>query len=161
MRKLWELLAVIGMVGADQGLKIWAEKVLSQKEYIPIIENVFHLIYTENTGAAFSLFDGQKWFLIVIVSVIMIVMGYVLIRDKVKDGLLRAGLIMAAGGGIGNLIDRIFRGFVVDYLYFKPINFPVFNLADVFITVGAGLMLLYIIRDTVKEIKAKRTGQGG
>lgn len=154
------LLVIIGilLVVADQLVKLWAVSALEPVGSITVIENVFSLTYVENTGAAWGMMAGAKWYLILMPIIIIIAVLAFLIIKKLKDPILLWACMLVISGGIGNLIDRIFRGFVVDYLHATFIDFPVFNLADCCITIGAGLLILYVILSEIKERKAKKLG---
>jgi signal peptidase II len=122
---------------------------------VPIIKNVFHLTYRINYGAAWSIFSApdQRWIFMTISTVaILAMLGYLLVA-KLDSKLMRAGLGAIIGGGIGNMIDRISLGYVVDFLDACIINFPVFNVADCFVTVGAGVLMLALILDWRREAK--------
>lgn len=112
---------------------------------IPLWKNVFHLTYVRNTGAAFSMLSGQRIFLIVLpIIVILAVIIYVIVK-KPKNRLLLLSFSMIISGGIGNLIDRIKFGYVIDFLDFRLINFPVFNVADIWVTLGAALFICILL----------------
>ena len=109
---------------------------------IPLIDNVFHLTYVRNTGAAFSILAGQRWFLVLLPAIVVaVILGYIIVK-KPKNNLLMLSLSMIVSGGIGNLIDRIRFGYVVDFFDFCLINFPVFNVADIWVTLGATLFII-------------------
>ena len=113
-------------------------------ETIPVIEDIFHFTYVQNRGAAFSMWQGQ-WIILIGFPIVAIMVGLVLIylkRDK-WDKLMLTSVAMICGGGLGNLIDRIMLGYVVDLFDFRV--FPVFNIADIFICVGCGLMILDVL----------------
>ena len=113
-------------------------------ETIPVIEDIFHFTYVQNRGAAFSMWQGQ-WLILIGLPLVAIAAGLVLIylkRDKWDKAMLTA-VAMICGGGMGNLIDRIMLGYVVDIFDFRV--FPVFNIADIFICVGCGLMVLDVL----------------
>ncbi len=145
---------------ADQLLKVWAISSLEPVGSITVIENIFSLTYVENRGAAWGMMAGAKWYLIIMPIVIIVAAIAYLIIKKLSDPLLLWSVTLIVSGGLGNLIDRIFRGFVVDYLHATFIDFPVFNLADCCITIGAGLLILYVILSEIKERKEKRLGGG-
>lgn len=113
-------------------------------ESIPIVEDIFHLTYVQNEGAAFSMWQGQ-WLILVGFPIAVIAAGFVLmfIKRKTWRPLLLTSVAFICGGGLGNLIDRITIGYVVDLFDFRV--FPVFNIADIFICVGCGLMLLEVL----------------
>ena len=128
----------------DQGVKQWAEAALPFHELVPLLP-FLGLYRTYNTGVAFSLFSGSgAWGLLVMT---VLVIGFVLflaLRTEGHQRLARAGFALVVGGALGNLVDRSVHGHVIDYVLFHtPVwSFAVFNLADAFITVGAGLVLL-------------------
>jgi len=136
---------ILSIIIADQAVKSWALNYLSEVDTIPLIKDVFHLTYAENTGAAFSILSGKRWFFIIMTVVTVIVIAYLLKKGFFKGRLAAAACCMVIGGAIGNLIDRIVHGFVVDLFDFCLINFPIFNVADIFLTVGGGLWIVYFL----------------
>ena len=138
----------------DQISKILVIKFLDMNNSIELIKNFFYLTYTHNTGAAFSILTGQRLLLIVI-AVIILCLIFNYIRKNIVEGKIdRIAFSLIIGGSLGNLVDRIVRGFVVDFLDFKIFgyNFPIFNLADTFIVVGVILLLITtLIRKEVKH----------
>ena len=134
------------LVGLDQLFKYLAIVYLSNDILTyPIIQDVFHLTYVENRGAAFSILEGKQFFLVGLTSAILIAICVIVLMGKVKSKFLLVAASLIIGGGFGNLVDRIFRGFVVDYLDFRIINFAVFNLADCCVVIGTGLIMIYIL----------------
>ncbi|WP_329383465.1 signal peptidase II [Anaerofustis butyriciformans] len=115
---------------------------------IPIIKNVFHLTYCENTGAAFSMFS-KNTAVLTAVSLVFIFLVFFFLLKSIKKGktskIMSFGLAFILGGAIGNFIDRFFHGFVTDFFDFRLINFAIFNVADIFITIGAILFCIYVI----------------
>lgn len=123
---------------------------------IPIIKNVFQLTYVENDGAAFGMLDNHRM-LFMVPSVVMIVaLSLYLFLGLAENKLYAVSVAMIISGGIGNMIDRIALGYVVDMLDFVLINFAVFNVADSFVCVGAGFLILALVLDLIKEFKLKR-----
>lgn len=122
---------------------------------VPLIDGVFHFTYTTNPGAAFSLFaaEDQRWIFMTVSSIAIVGMIVYLSLVKKQPLLLNVAVGMLLGGGIGNMIDRIFVGEVVDFLDFRLINFPIFNVADCFVCVGAALLFLAFILDWRREIR--------
>lgn len=112
---------------------------------IPLISGIFHLTYVENTGAAFSMFQGKRLFFLVVTTIAAIVIIYYMITMKNERKLFQTSLAMILGGAIGNLIDRLLHGYVVDFFDFRAINFAIFNVADCFVTVGSIFLFYYII----------------
>lgn len=140
------LATAIVIVGLDQFFKYLAVAFLSNDVLtLPIIQDVFHLTYIENRGAAFSIFEGKIPFLIILTGVLIAALIFFVSTGKVKSNYLLWSLTLIIGGGIGNIVDRIFRGYVVDYLDFRLINFAVFNFADCCVVIGTILVLIYII----------------
>lgn len=143
---LWLIIAA-ALVGVDQLIKFWAENTLQQVGSIPVIENVFHLTYVQNFGAAFSSMQNQRLLLVGLTSVMLVVILVLLVMRKIRSPWLVASFSLTLAGGLGNLIDRIFRqgGYVVDLFDFCLIHFPVFNFADVCVCCGTGLLILYLL----------------
>lgn len=133
------------VLGLDFITKILAIKNLQPISTIPILKGIFHLTYVENKGAAFGMFQNARIFLVIAAVLCAIYIVYFLLKSKNKSKLLNMGLVFVLAGAVGNLLDRIFRGFVVDFLDFRLINFPVFNIADIFVCVGALFIMIFII----------------
>lgn len=130
---------IISIILLDQWTKYLAETNLRPIETYPLIENVFHLTYRRNTGAAFSIFRNKQSFLIILTTIVIIILIVYFINILKKENLILVKLPLAfiIGGAIGNLIDRIRLNYVVDFFDFNLINFAVFNVADIFIVVGS------------------------
>ncbi len=142
----FQLFIVVSLLtGLDQLTKFLAVENLKNKANIPLIPNILYLQYLENRGAAFGIFQDQKIFLIVLTSLILIGVCYVLWKIPVhkKYVYLKLLCFLITAGGIGNLIDRIRLDYVIDFIYFAPIDFPVFNVADIYVSVG--MILLFIV----------------
>jgi len=145
------LLIVIFIIVFDQLSKFAALNYLKEVGDIPLIQDIFHLTYVENRGAAFGLFQNQKLFFIVTTTLVVAAIIYYLIRTRKMMWPLRIGLYLIIGGAIGNLIDRVRFGFVVDFFHIVN-RWPVFNIADSAIVVGAVLVSYIILRyDTVTK----------
>ncbi len=140
---LYELIIVL-LIGIDQASKIWALNSLKEMGSIPIIENVFHLTYVENRGAAFGMLQNNQS-IFIIVALAASVFGLYYLHTKKVNFLGKASIILIIAGAIGNLIDRIRIGFVVDYFDFRFIWEYVFNIADIFVVVGTIMLCAYII----------------
>lgn len=144
---LWSVLAVL-LVVLDQAVKIWVSNCISASDSIRVIPGVIDFVYVKNRGAAFS-FLANKTYGIIILSIVSLlfcigVVGYVIVK-KPKNRLFMTSLMLMFAGALGNAIDRIFRGYVVDFIETTFISFPVFNIADIAITVGAVLLIIYIL----------------
>ena len=120
---------------------------------IPVIEDVFHFTYHGNTGMAFGMFADNKALLIVLCAVILLILCIVIYKLKPKNWLAKISFGMVIGGAIGNVFDRIAYGFVIDFLDFCLINYPIFNVADCFVLVGTILLAIYIVFFVKEEDK--------
>lgn len=131
----------------DQFTKLWAVKVLKPIGNIPLIKGVLEISYVENRGAAFGIMQNKQWFFLIITIAVLV--GLVWISSKIPEekhfAPLRTCLYFVGAGAVGNMIDRIFRKYVVDFIYFSLINFPVFNVADIYVTVSAVLLVVLIL----------------
>lgn len=142
--------AVLLLTGIDQWIKHWAVRNLAEAGPRPFLKigsfDWMHLRYLENDGAAFSMLSGSRLFLIVFPVILLLICGYLMLRLGRKHRWICLPLTLIAAGGLGNLIDRIFRGGrVVDYLDFQLMKFAVFNFADCCVTVGVILMMIGIL----------------
>ena len=157
---IWLSLVAV-TVFLDQITKYYTVLYLKPIDTQPLWEGVLHLTYVENTGAAFGMMKDSRWIFMVTSTVAILgILGYMIYRTYVKKAPLpwleALSLSLIVGGGIGNMIDRTVLGYVVDMIDFRLINFAVFNVADSFVCVGAGLMVLYLIREMVRETKAEK-----
>lgn len=148
------LAALVAIV--DQLLKYLVVNFLDKTSPTVIIPNLLNLTYVENRGAAFGMLADARWIFITFTVLITIFLIYILFKKKIDSKLFLASVTLIIGGGIGNLIDRIFLGYVVDYL---SISFfpPVCNFADYCITIGAIFLVIYIVfvSDFCKKEKSK------
>lgn len=139
------LLLSAALVVVDQLLKVWALHSLQPIGTYPIIEDIFHFTYVENRGAAFGMMAGQQWLLIWVTAAVLLLIVFLMISGKVREKFPLFTLAVILGGGVGNLIDRVYRGYVVDYIHLKVINFAVFNFADICVTCGTAILVLWIL----------------
>ena len=135
------------LVAIDRVTKILAVRYLKEKPAIPIIRSVLELNYLENRGAAFGMLQGQKVFLILIACLIMCIITYVLMKlpEERKYAVLHILLVMLFAGAIGNMIDRLLYDYVVDFIYFVIIHFPIFNVADIYVTISTFTMVILFL----------------
>ena len=138
------ILTIIALIVIDQISKYLALNNLANIGSIPIIENIFHLTYVENRGAAFGMFQNNQ-IVFIIVAVVASIVGLYYICKKKLNLLGNISIVLIISGAIGNLIDRVRLGFVVDYFDFRFIWDYVFNVADIFVVVGTILLCIYII----------------
>lgn len=145
----FSLIGIVLLILFDQYTKRLAVLHLKGQPPVVLIDRVLEFSYLENTGAAFSSFSGKQTFLIILTVVVIFVLVWRFFTLPTGGRLLyvRFCLLFIVSGALGNLIDRVQRRYVVDFIYFVPINFPKFNVADIYITVGvavlAALMLFY------------------
>lgn len=140
---MWYVLIPLAAVALDQLVKWWASTSLKAVGDIPLIEGVFHLTYAENRGAAFSILQGQRVFFLVVTVLLTILMAVAIKKNWVRGRFGHCTVLLIIGGALGNCIDRLRLGYVVDLFYFKLIDFPIFNIADIFLTVGGVMLLIY------------------
>lgn len=139
------LLIFLSALGLDQLVKILCFENLQPIGMYDLWPGVFRLRYCENTGAAFSILTGQRWVFIVLTLALSALIICLLAKGYVHSSLARIALVWVVSGGIGNMIDRIFRGFVVDMFDFYLIDFAVFNVADIFVTCGCILFIVIFL----------------
>lgn len=143
-------------IAGDQVTKYYAILMLKNQAPYSVVDGVFELHYLENNGAAFGILQGQKFFFLFIAAIILGMIIYVLFKMPYQKKYIKLHitLVLIASGAIGNLIDRIRYDYVVDFLYFSLINFPVFNVADIYVTLAAFflvILLLFVYKETDLE----------
>ena len=157
MQYLWMVLFTAGIVGVDQFTKYLTVANIPLHTEIPAIPGLFHLTYVQNTGAAFSSFRGMIWLFALIFLVFTALVIWEFSKKRMPFSNFERGCIAAVfGGGLGNMIDRVRLGFVVDMIELEFMRFPVFNVADCFITCGCVLLIAHLIffnRDFFKDEK--------
>lgn len=147
----------------DQVTKIAAVKALASGR-IPLLAGVLEFLYVENRGAAFGIFQNGTWFftLTATIAIVILAVLYVKCPGSKRYFLLRLCLVMIGAGAAGNLIDRVLLHYVRDFIYFALIDFPVFNVADIYVTVctfGLALLILFYYKD--EELSFLSKGRGG
>ncbi len=141
------------LLAVDQALKLLASRFLSQREPIVLIKGFIRLNYSENTGASFGMLKDKPYILFIFNIIVLFLMLYFLFFKGIKNRVYEFCLLLVVSGGVGNIIDRVLRGFVVDFIEPTFINFAIFNFADSAITVGSVSLLLYLIYETLIELK--------
>lgn len=142
------VLYIIGsllLFAADQLSKLIICKLVQPVHTVALWQNVFHLTYLENRGAAFGILQNKFGFFYIVTVLVIVAITVYIVKKRPRSRCLNVSLTLLAGGALGNFADRLFRGYVVDFLDFRFINFPVFNLADCFVVCGAFLLAAYII----------------
>ena len=142
---IWASASVL-LVLADQYTKVLAVIHLKGKEAYVILDGVFELLYSENRGAAFGMMQGKQGLFFLIGISVLIVAAIAMYRlpgwKQHRYHWLKICVILITAGAIGNMVDRVLQGYVVDFLYFSLINFPIFNVADIYVTVATGLLMI-------------------
>jgi len=146
MQYIYMVLMAAGIVAADQLSKLWIVANIPLYQQIPAIPGLFHLTYVQNTGAAFSFFQGQIWLFILVFAVLTAAVIWEFSTKKMGFTNFERWCIAAIyAGGLGNMIDRLRLGYVVDMIEVEFMNFAVFNVADCFITCGCIAMLVSLV----------------
>lgn len=155
------LIMMLLLIGADQLVKYWASTSLREMGSVDFIHigdtKIIDLTYLENRGAIFGSMAGQKWFLIGFTSLVIIGAAVAFIRTRNRSKLLSFSLALLIAGGIGNIIDRIRLGYVVDMIEIKLFRFAIFNVADICVTVAVFLVVIYML--FIDGRKEKKTGK--
>ena len=141
------LIAFAVLILFDQWTKALAVANLMNQEPFVLIDGVFQLRYLENRGAAFGMMQGQQTFFIISASLAVLAIIYIYFKLPWETHFhpLRATVLFIAGGAVGNLIDRVVLGYVVDFFYFELIDFPIFNVADIYVTCATIILALLIL----------------
>lgn len=158
---IWLFISAV-LVGIDRLTKFLITSNMNVSDTVHLIKagdtEILNLYYTLNNGAAFSKLSGHTFFLIAITSIVILVLLYMVIAKKINRKVYLLSISLILGGGIGNLIDRIFNnGNVVDFIDVRIINFPIFNFADICAVCGAGVLLITLIADEIREYKRKKS----
>ncbi|SDC48226.1 MULTISPECIES: signal peptidase II [unclassified Candidatus Frackibacter] len=146
------LITALLILVLDQVTKLTVVKHFYLGESLPIIDNIFHLTYVRNFGAAFGILNNQRLFFIITTSLVIIILLALYYKAKDAGLIIKIALGLGLGGAIGNLIDRVRLGYVIDFLDFRI--WPVFNIADSAIVVGVGIFFYWaIILDGLDEME--------
>ena len=149
------------LTGLDQVLKALVVLKLKPTGIQMLIPGVLQLHYVENDGAMMGMLPGKTALMAVLAVIMLAVMLYVIFSKKISSKVIYCALVCVFSGGLGNIIDRIFRGFVIDYIEVLFVKFYVFNFADCLITVGAFAILIYELVAIVSDQKRKKAQQNG
>ena len=141
---MYFLLVALLVIIFDQLTKYYVVSNFYLGESVPVIENIFHWTYILNPGAAFGMFEGSRWFFVVIAIGLLVGIWYM--KDEINEGgwMMQYGAALFGGGAIGNLIDRARSGLVIDFFDFRI--WPVFNVADIAICVGVAMILWKVLQ---------------
>lgn len=155
MKKIKYIIGIIIIFILDQISKLIVMKSLNLNESVKIIGNFFKLTYTHNNGAAFGIFGGKIIFILIISLIILGYLLYELFKNKKNSIYMNISLVMIIGGLLGNLLDRIYFGYVRDFIDFIIFNYdaPIFNIGDIFIVLGAILFFISVLLEEKNENK--------
>ena len=142
-------------VAADQGIKLLVMQNLKPVGKVTAIHGFLDFFYLENRGAAFGILQNQRWFFVVLTIIISAAIIVALFKYNHHEFFSYAASILIIGGGIGNLIDRVFRGFVIDYISISFFS-PIFNFADSCVTVGTVFLIIHILFFAEKDQNVER-----
>lgn len=154
------LLIISALVVIDQIIKNIVVENLAVGESCWNVPNFIEIQYCRNYGGMMGTFDGMAKILSVVAVVILVIVVILMLTKKIKFGVIYIGLTMIVAGGIGNLIDRIMLGYVIDYINVLFIDFYIFNFADCLITVGSFGIIIFEIYELIKEIRKKGESNG-
>ncbi len=147
---------ILAVIGLDQLTKWLTVIYLEEWESFPLWKDVLHFTFVKNEGAAFGMLSQHRWVFMVFSTVAILGIS-VYLFGFCKEGMwAKVAYAMIVGGGIGNMIDRIALGYVVDFIDVTLVNFAVFNVADSFVTVGAGILIVYYLREIIRDELARK-----
>ena len=162
MMHMWIVPVLIAavLVGVDQWTKYWAVTQLKPVGNITVVEGFLDFTFVENRGVAFGVFSGQKWLILVLTAAIIVFLLYFFVKmPRTREyQLVRAAMVPVLAGAVGNLLDRVFRGYVVDFFEITFISWPVFNMADIFVVTGVialAILILFVIKEEPKIERKK------
>ncbi len=161
---LFTVLALLA-VALDQYTKMLAFAHLRGNGGYPLIPEILELVYAENRGAAFGILQGKTWLFFLMAALVcsLIVRAVYIMPQKKRMLPFLCAFTLIFSGALGNIIDRMSRGFVVDFIYFKPIDFPIFNIADIYVSCSAAfvvyLLLFYYKEEEVAFLSFERDGE--
>lgn len=162
MKNIWILVGIIASgIGLDQLTKLLVSGNMTLYQSIPVIPKVFDITYIHNKGAAFGMLSSHRWVFMVISTVAILAMGFYLFRFCKESMFFKVGLALVVSGGIGNMIDRIAYGYVIDMIEATIVetifgwSFAIFNVADSFVCVGAGIVIFCLVRDIIRESRSE------
>ena len=154
---MWYVILLAVCIGGDQLLKWWVTSHLDVGQSAPLLPGIVRLTRLHNTGAAWSSFSGKTGLLAAVTIVLMAAVVYLVVKKIVRHPLGLTSAMLVLGGGAGNMIDRLCRGYVVDMFDLEFMSYPIFNLADIFVVIGVLLGAVYYLWFYDKYDKKERT----
>ena len=146
-REIKMFIGCVFLILLDQVTKLLALQNLKGQNPVTLIPDVSQLLYVENRGAAFGILQNRQWVFLIITVIVLAALVWALPKIPQERHFLPLTLCLCfiGAGAVGNMIDRIFRGYVIDFFYFKLIDFPVFNVADIYVTTAAVILIVLIV----------------
>ena len=154
--KIYSVITMILLVSVDQVIKVFIDRYLKPVGSVPVINSILQFSYYENDGAMMGLMGGKTLIMTVLAVVCLAVIAFVIFSGKIKFGVDYCCVVLMMAGGLGNIIDRIFRGYVIDYIEVLFVDFYIFNFADCLVTCAAILMICNQIYEIIKEHRVKK-----
>ena len=142
---MWYLLAIAACIAADQAVKLYVVSHLALYESAPLLPGVVELLYIQNTGGGFSILAGHTWLLTILIAALMAGVAALMVKRVFPHPLAMWSMAAILGGGLGNLIDRVRLGYVVDMFNFQFMDYPVFNVADILVVCGTVCFAAYYL----------------
>ena len=142
---MWYLLAIAACIAADQAVKLYVVSHLALYESAPLLPGVVELLYIQNTGGGFSILAGHTWLLTILTAALMAGVAALMVKRVFPHPLAMWSMATILGGGLGNLIDRVRLGYVVDMFNFQFMDYPVFNVADILVVCGTVCFAAYYL----------------
>ena len=142
---MWYMILLAACIGGDQLLKWWVTSHLTVGQSAPLLPGIVRLTRLHNTGAAWGSFSGSTALLTAVTAVLLVAVAWLVLKKVIRHPLGLCAAMLVLGGGIGNMIDRICRGYVVDMFDLEFMDYPIFNLADCFVVVGVILGAVYYL----------------
>ncbi|MDC2830017.1 signal peptidase II [Limosilactobacillus mucosae] len=142
----WYLVLIVALVAIDQAVKHWVTQNIPLNSSKTLIPGLLDLDNLHNTGAAWSMLEGRQWFFAIITVIAIIVVAWLMWKNKTAAWMM-TGLSLIMAGAVGNFIDRLSQGYVVDMFALQNVNFPVFNVADACLTIGVFIMLIVVLKE--------------
>lgn len=158
MAKIISMVAIAVLTAVDQLIKFFVERDLQPVGEKSFIDGFIGWEYVRNTGAAFGSFSNNTQLLSVFTGIVIVVGIVVLLSGRIKSKFCQVCAVLIIAGGLGNLIDRLLLGYVIDYIEVQFVNFAVFNFADILVTCGSFMLMGYMIYDIFRERKPAKAG---
>ena len=158
MAKIISVVSIAVLTAVDQIIKFFVERDLQPVSQKAFIDGFIGWQYVRNTGAAFGSFSNNTSLLSVFTGIVILAGFVVLLAGKIQSKFCQVCAVLIISGGLGNLIDRVMLGYVIDYIEVQFINFAVFNFADILVTCGSFMLMGYLIYDIFREKKQGKAG---